>query len=185
MHRQDRCSATDGDRAQRSASDQGRMGRGPCLTRNWPRGPPTSTSQRQVNSTAPNLWMTHRSDSRPGASGVAIAGRRRCSESWSFHHDRTSPRGCAPSSAGWCARSAVDRETSPGAAIDRLCRGGRLGNRAGVRPEQRCALSCSALRPRRTRGDSTKPPVLDTEWAPESKGRLRPNTWQLAAKRTQ
>jgi hypothetical protein len=46
--------------------------------------PPTSTSQRQVNSTAANLSMTHRLDSRPGMSGAVIAGRRRSPDACSY-----------------------------------------------------------------------------------------------------
>jgi predicted kinase len=38
---------------------------------------PTSTSQRQVNSTAANPLTIHRLDSRHGTSGAGIAGRRR------------------------------------------------------------------------------------------------------------
>jgi len=49
---------------------------GPCRTRNSPSGPPRSTSQRQVNSTAVNLLTTRRLDSRHGTSGAGIAGRR-------------------------------------------------------------------------------------------------------------
>ena len=52
-----------------------RPGRSP--TRNSPSGPPTSTSQRQVSSTAANPLMTHLPASRLGTSGAAIAGRRR------------------------------------------------------------------------------------------------------------
>jgi hypothetical protein len=53
---------------------------GPCPTRNSPSGLPTSMSQRQVNSTAVNPLMTHRPDSRHGASGAGIAGRRGSSD---------------------------------------------------------------------------------------------------------
>ena len=49
---------------------------GLCPTRNSPSGLPASTSRRQANSTAVNLLMTRRLDSRHGTSGAGIAGRR-------------------------------------------------------------------------------------------------------------
>ena len=63
----------------RQAKRRTQLGR--CPTKNSPSGLPTSTSQRQVNSTAANLLMTHRLTSRVGTSGARIAGRRRSSES--------------------------------------------------------------------------------------------------------
>ncbi len=49
----------------------------PMSPRNSPSGLSTSTSQRRVSSTALNLSVTRRTDSRPGANGAGIAGRRR------------------------------------------------------------------------------------------------------------
>jgi len=49
---------------------------GLCPARNSPSGLPASTSQRQANSTAVNLLMTRRLDSRHGTSGADTAGRR-------------------------------------------------------------------------------------------------------------
>lgn len=50
---------------------------GPCLTRNLPNGPPPSTSQPQVNSTAANPLMTHQLDSRLGRLRTSTSGRAR------------------------------------------------------------------------------------------------------------
>ena len=52
--------------------------RGP--TKNLRSGPPISTSQPQSNSTAVNLWTTHRLASRHGTNGAIIAGCRRSSD---------------------------------------------------------------------------------------------------------
>ena len=66
-----------------SAKPKRRTRRGPCLTRNSPNGPPTSTSQPQVNSTVVNRSMTHRLDSRHGTGGAVLAGRRRSPDDYS------------------------------------------------------------------------------------------------------
>jgi predicted kinase len=90
---------------QRQAEAPTRLG--PCLTRNSPSGLPTSTSQRQVNSTAVKLLMAHPLDSRHGRSGAGIAGRRRSPDAASSPrcHDRPSARSRRPISG----RSALHR----------------------------------------------------------------------------
>ena len=64
-----------------SAKPKRRTRPGPCPTRNSPSGLPSSTSRRQESSTAVNLSMTHRLDSRHGTSGAGIAGRPRSPDS--------------------------------------------------------------------------------------------------------